>query len=63
MDGAVCVGVCVALDMLTSRKLRRKSLSRKRRLARARRRRVFVQKQARERLFFTLALSMLAFNC
>ena len=63
MDGAVCVGAFVALDMLASRKQRRKALARKRRLARARRRQIFVQRQARERLFFTLVLSMLAFNC
>ena len=59
MDG----GVFVALDMLASRKQRRKALARKRRLARARRRRVFVQRQARERLFFALVLSTLVFNC
>ena len=63
MDGGVCVGVFVALDMLASRKQRRKALARKRRLARARRRRVFVQRQARERLFFALVLSTLVFNC
>ena len=63
MDGAVSVGLCVALDMLASRKRRRKALARKKRLARARRRRIFVQRQARERLFFTLVLSMLALNC
>ncbi len=57
------VGLCVALDMLASRKRRRKALARKKRLARARRRRIFVQRQARERLFFTLVLSMLALNC
>ena len=56
------VGLCVALDMLASRKRRRKALARKKRLARARRRRIFVQRQARERLFFTLVLSMLALN-
>ena len=43
-----------------SRKRRRKALARKRRLARARRKRIL---QAREHLLFTLALSMLAFNC
>ena len=59
----LCIGVCVALDMLMSRKTCKKSLSRKRRLACAHRRQVFIQKQARECLFFTLALSMLAFNC
>ena len=53
MDGGVCVGVFVALDMLASRKQRRKALARKRRLARARRRRVFVQRQAQERLLRT----------
>ena len=37
MDGAVCVGVFVALDMLASRKQCRKALARKRRLDRARR--------------------------
>ena len=60
MDGPVCVGAFVALDMLASRKQRRKGLARKMRLARARRRQIFVQRQARERLFFTLVLSMLA---
>ena len=55
--------LCVALDMLMSWKLRRNSLSRKRRLARACRSQVFVQNQARECLFFTLALSMLVFSC
>ena len=63
MDCAACVGLCVALDMLASRKWRRKALARKKRLARARRRRIFVQRQARERLFFTLVLSILALNC
>ena len=40
----MCVGVCVALDMLASRKQCRKALARKKRLARARRRRIFVQR-------------------
>ena len=46
MDGTACVGIFVALDMLASRKQHRKALARKRRLARARRRRNFVERQA-----------------
>ena len=63
MDGTACVGMFVALDMLASRKQGRKVLARKRRLARARRRRNFVERQAWERLFFALVLSLVAFNC
>ena len=59
MDGA---GVCVAWMILESRNRRSKALARRRRLARARRRRIFVQRQAQERFFFTLVLSMVAFN-
>ena len=57
----MCTGVCVALKVL-SRNQRSTALVRRRRMARARRRWIFVQGQAQERLLFTLVLSVLAFN-
>ena len=57
MDGA---GVCVAWMIFMSRKRRNEGLAR-RRLARAQRR-IFAQRQAQQRSFFTLVLSMIAFN-
>ena len=61
MDGA---GLCVYvfLRSRSARARRNNAFTRKRRLARARKRLLFAQKQAQERLFFALMLSTIGFN-
>lgn len=57
MDGAC---VCVVSKVFASRRQCTKALLRKKRLARARRRRRLAQRQAQERLFFAVMISMYA---
>ena len=54
--------VCVVLKALASRKRRTNALLWKKRLTQSRRKRKFSQRQAHERLFFTVMMSIFAIN-